>query len=254
MRKFLISILLVIVSISVSGQMMLPGVVASSRQTSSSTLNNGLIARWDLDESTGTLAVEEVNGHDATLYGSIGHSTDAVTGYALDFSGATGQYGSAANHADFQVSTTVSVSLYVKFDAVPGASEYTYFLSYSTSGAPYQAMHVYRDGDGAIFFAVYNTSGTKYYARTNYGYSLSTGVWYHIVGVCPGTGGAMTLYINETNVVGASNTLTGTIYQFNGPVYLGANANTFNGRMDNIRIYDRELTTAEISELYDELP
>lgn len=251
MRKFLISILLVIFSIAASGQVMLPGVVASSVQAS--TLNNGLIARWDFDESTGTVAAEEVNGHDATLYGSIGHSTDAVTGYALDFSGSTGQYGSAANHADFQVSTTISVSLWVKFDVVP-TTEYTYFLSYSTSGSPYQAMHVYRDGDGAVFFAVYNTSGTKYYARTNYGYSLSTGVWYNIVGICPGTGGAMTIYINETNVVGAANTLTGTIYQFAGPVYLGATANTFNGRMDNVRIYDRELTTAEISELYDELP
>lgn len=252
MRKLITGILLII-SITASGQVMLPGVVASSGQTSSSTLFNGLIARWDLDESTGTTAAESVNGHDATLYGSIGHSTDAVTGYALDFSGATGQYGSAANHADFQVSTTISVSIWVKFDTAP-TTEYTYFLSYNTSGSPYQAMHVYRDGDGAVFFAVYNTSGTKYYARTNYGYSISTGVWYHIVGVCPGTGSAMRIYVNETNAVGASNTLTGTILQFTGPVYLGVTANTFDGRMDNVRIYNRELTTAEISELYDELP
>jgi len=253
MRKLLISILLVVASISAPAQMMLPGVIASSVQTETSTLEDGLIARWDFDESTGTLAAESVNGHDATLYGSIGHSTDAVTGYALDFSGSTGQYGSAANHADFQVSTTISVSLWVKFDVVPSA-QYIYFLSYSTSGSPYQAMHVYIDGDNTLFFAVYNTSGTKYYARSNYGYSFSTGVWYHIVGICPGTGSAMSLYVNETNAVGAATTLTGTIYQFTGLVYLGLSANTFNGRMDNVRIYDRELTVSEISELYDELP
>lgn len=250
MRKILISILFCISTLA-SAQMMLPGIVASSVQTS--TLSNGMIAKWELDESTGTTAVEDVNGHDATLYGSVGHSTDAVTGYALDYSGATGQYGSAANHADFQVSTTISVSLWIKFDVVPSA-QYIYFLAYNTSSSPYQAMHVYIDTDNALFFAVYNTSGTKYYARSNYSYPFATGTWYHIVGICPGTGSAMKLYINDTNAVGSATTLTGTIYQFNGPVYLGVSANTFNGRMDNVRIYDRELTTAEISELYDELP
>ena len=253
MRKLLVAILLFISTIA-SGQMMLPGVVASSRYVETSTLNNGLIARWDFDESTGTTAAESVNGHDATLYGSIGHSTDAVTGYALDFSGSTGQYGSAANHADFQVSTTISVSFWIKLDAALPVG-YTYFITYSTSGSPYQAMHTYYDADGTLFFAVYNTSGTKYYARSNYGYTLSTGVWYHIVGVCPGTGSAMRLYVNGAIPPnGNSTTLTGTIYQFTSSVFLNVSANTFDGRMDNVRIYNRELTTAEISELYDELP
>lgn len=227
--------------------------IGISLSSSSSMPEDGLIACWKFDESSGSTAVEEINGHDATLVGSIGHSADAVTGYALDFSGSTGQYGSAANHADFQVSTTISVSLWVKFDVVP-TTEYIYFLSYSTSGSPYQAMHVYVDPDNTLFFAVYNTSGIKYYARSDYGYSFSTGTWYHIVGVCPGTGSPMRLYVNGAIPPnGNSTTLTGTIYQFTGSVYLGATANTFNGRMDNVRIYDRELNISEISALYNEL-
>lgn len=253
MRKLLISLLLVIISFNLSGQVMFPGVVASSKYIETSTLMNGLIGWWKLDESTGSIANEEINDHDATLYGSVGHSTDAVTGYALDFSGATGQYGSVANSNDFDVTTAISVSFYIKFDVAP-SGVYQYYVSYTHSTSPYQAMHLYIDGDNALFFAVYNTSGTKYYARTDYGYTFSTGTWYHIVGICPGTASPMGIYVNNVDVSVTVKTLIGTILDYSGSVNIGSSENTLNGRMDDVRIYNRPLTTSEIQELYDKIP
>ncbi|OGG01585.1 hypothetical protein A2Z33_04555 [Candidatus Gottesmanbacteria bacterium RBG_16_52_11] len=82
--------------------------------------------------------------------------------------------------------------------------------------------------------------------------TLSTGTWYHIVLAADET--KTRLYINGTP--DKEITHTGILYQ-NGNIALGADtsgSNAWNGKIDDVRIYDRALSPAEISQLYNWAP
>jgi hypothetical protein len=79
------------------------------------------------------------------------------------------------------------------------------------------------------------------------------GVWTHLAGVYDGA--VARLYVN--GVEAASQSLTGTFSADTTPVILGGNGNDasgvptelFPGRLDEIMLYSRALTAAEISQL-----
>ena len=75
------------------------------------------------------------------------------------------------------------------------------------------------------------------------------GVWYHLVGTYDGA--AVKLYVD--GVLRDSVPATGTIPSFGGPVFVGRNAYTetlIPGDADEVRIYNRALSAAEIAALY----
>ena len=77
----------------------------------------------------------------------------------------------------------------------------------------------------------------------------TTSVWTHIV--CVYNAGAMTLYKNNVQV--ATGTYTHTnVTSANMPLYVGrgVGADYYNGKMDDIGIWNRALTTCEINDLY----
>jgi hypothetical protein len=75
--------------------------------------------------------------------------------------------------------------------------------------------------------------------------TLTTNTWKHIAGTYDGT--TMRLYID--GVLSASKTATGNVTPFTTPLRIGANgglAQLWSGSIDDIRVYNRALTAAEI--------
>lgn len=77
----------------------------------------------------------------------------------------------------------------------------------------------------------------------------TTSVWTHIV--CVYNAGAMTLYKNNVQVATATYTHT-NVTSANMPLYVGrgVGGDYYNGKMDDIGIWNRALTTCEINDLY----
>jgi hypothetical protein len=76
--------------------------------------------------------------------------------------------------------------------------------------------------------------------------TLPTGVWTHLAATYDGS--ALRLYVNGVQV--ASESRTGTIATSTGPLRIGGNSVSngfFNGLIDEVRIYKRALTAAEIA-------
>jgi len=99
-------------------------------------------------------------------------------------------------------------------------------------------------------------AATKYYSQTSFyaqGQSIGTNTWYHFVLTHNSqTGGS--LYIN--GVLVSTNNLAGDLCNTTNPIYIGAdNFGTslwryFNGKIDDIGIWNRTLTQEEITNLY----
>lgn len=86
---------------------------------------------------------------------------------------------------------------------------------------------------------------------------LTVGAWKHIVFVVDATANIRKLYIN--GVLAASGSYTASIPYSNYPLILGAAiendapAFPFHGAMDNLRIYNRVLTDAQVLDLYNNI-
>lgn len=79
-------------------------------------------------------------------------------------------------------------------------------------------------------------------------YSLSTNIWYHVVFTCSSSG-ITKLYINGV-LIGTS---SGTISRGSGPLVIGNAVNkteSLLGQMNNLRIYNRELSATEVLQHY----
>ena len=120
---------------------------------------------------------------------------------------------------------------------------------YSTSSLDQWGLGFYNNRYAWIINSA--TAGT----RVLYGSTAPIGQWIHVAGVYDGS--TTRLYVNGAQT--ASSALTGAIRRDTArPVYIGGNQNTtstgapqqfFRGRIDDLRIYGRALSAAEIQAL-----
>jgi hypothetical protein len=97
--------------------------------------------------------------------------------------------------------------------------------------------------------------GTNFYSGNNFYYNqpINTGSWYHFTFIHDSTAGGK-IYINGLLV--SSNNINGIICNGINPIYIGSdieNGNLyrfFNGKIDDIGIWNRALTQEEITALY----
>jgi hypothetical protein len=194
-------------------------------------------------------------------YGFNGNTTDASgSGNNLTNNGATSttdRY-NAANSAYNFSGTSQSMTLNAPSWTFGSTSTFTvsYWmykpsLSYgvalmNSSGASGNFIWNFQTGaTGNFQFGTNKQGGAWAWAQTTY----ATGQWDHMVGTY--NNGAMTLYKNGVQVATNSYSQTGAA-QTNLPFYVGKGhaGNLFTGKIDDIGIWSRVLTLAEIQALY----
>ena len=86
--------------------------------------------------------------------------------------------------------------------------------------------------------------------RVNSSFALSNNTWYHIAGTYDGSG-SLKLYVNGALDVSASVTASVTYPSLNHNIgrWIGGPSQYFDGRIDQVRIFDREITAVEAKEL-----
>ncbi len=142
-----------------------------------------------------------------------------------------------------------TVSLWLKPDALGTRT----ILYKQHSAAPWESWEIALD-TGRIFFQIANTASGYFSVTMNE--SITAGHWYHIAGI--NSGGTMSLYVNgvlENDIVVGP--VTGTIRDGNGALIFadnGSGTGYMDGIIDDVRLYDRALTAADIQALYDSWP
>ena len=196
----------------------------------------GLVAAYGFNEGTGT-TVTDASGNTNT--GAISGATWITTGKnggALLFNGTNARV-SIPSSTSLNPTSAITLEAWVYPTAAQSGWRTiiqhevdAYFLHASANGALSPA------GGGTI-------GGSTVFAET--GTALAINTWSHLAM----TFGANTirLYINGTQVATASR--TGTIETNSNPVSIGSNSTYgeyFQGRIDDVRIYNRALSVAEI--------
>jgi hypothetical protein len=228
------------------------------------SLNCGLAAYWNLDQGSGTTANDSSgNGNNGTLKSISGQSADLpqwVTGSniaagtgALSFDG-QGKVDvgtmSALNGA-----TTASWSFWVRPSAQITA--FTSFLSkYNTGGGSGTQSWFIGTGNGSGTggnnnVAIWFSSNTVAWNKS--GNLLFPGTWYHIVVLYNGAQKSVQLYINNTLQNLGVQGIPSALPTVSTEAYIGSTANnvsSYNGIIDDVRVYNRVLSTQDIQSLY----
>jgi Concanavalin A-like lectin/glucanases superfamily len=222
----------------------------------SGDISSNLVGYWKLDETSGTSA------NDSSGSGNTGTVTPNATGVwvagkvnnGAKLNGTT-QYVNVPDAASLRFSGSWSVSGWVKLSALSGASSVANIFAKQTSasGTVNYTLSVDNNGncaaDPTFGVAFTNTSGTV--AAACYNVVVTTGTWYYVTGVWNSSATALSLYVNGISV-GSTTTALVPDNRSGYPLTIGDvfGAYFLKGTLDDMRIYSRALSAADVLTLY----
>ena len=202
------------------------------------TTKAGRIAQWHLDENTGTTAYDLIGGNDGAINGASW--TTGVSGSGLSFDGSN----------DF-VSASIGT-----LNAPFTVEAWGYFDNLNQPSGNYDYILMIGTGANMISFSR-NESDDRFYSwcenEQKLGPVLTGQQWLHIVSVYRTSPPYHSLYIN-----GQSQTVDqpSAAVQTNGELSLGkyeSGSHWMDGTIDEVAIYNRVLSSAEILNHYNDL-
>jgi len=218
-------------------------------------LATGLVGYWSLD---GNADDASVNGNDGVLQGDpvLGSGEpNAVKGEAYRFDGSN--YIEIANNATFDITDQITMSVWIQVDVFD-----TGWQSAFTRGD--WSWRMARNGDSNFSMDLSAAAGGNMGAwgpptTSAVGSTAGpTSEWFHIVGVWPGTGQPESVYVNgawEADSVPLNGSIA-TRALPSDPVVIGGQINNgelrrlFKGAIDEVAIWDRALSAADVNSLY----
>jgi hypothetical protein len=220
-----------------------------SASFSLASLNDGLVAHWNFNEGAGSTLGESINGLNGTIHGATW--TQGVAGSALSFDGSN-------DYVEMQVPNTLKIDLPFTFSAWvkvhARSTKQQYIIVNDDSVSQYLGAVVSIMPSGVLGIG-YNDGGpgTSSDRRSKIGNtSLNLDTWYHIAVIMSGPTNMHT-FINGVEDSGYyTGSGDGIAYSPYGSAYIGTSnpgIGTLNGLIDDLRMYDRVLTSQEIAQL-----
>jgi len=210
-------------------------------------LVRGLVGCWMMNEGSGNRISDlSMNGNNGTLIGANGLPTwvPGRSGQALNFDGVD-DYVDMGSNASLKPVSAITVSAWIKFNSLTADIR---AISDWHGLASEDRWIFYENSATVIYWYVCNVNGvnTAYVA-----YTPTLNTWLHLVGTYNGS--AIEFHVNGASV--GTTALSGNLNagSSNYTVRIGKQATTggyFDGLIDEVRIYNRALSQAEIQWLY----
>lgn len=212
-----------------------------------------LVGYWKLDQGNGTVA------RDSSPTGANGALTNTPfwndlllpapirfdNVHTLAFDGVD-DYVDLGNPAALNLTTAITVSAWVNISA--SAAEKKVVAKWADTPAADRCylLSVGGAGGNQPLFAIHDSTDTPFIATS--AVNLLPGTWTHVAGTFDGTN--VRIYVNGVQT--GISAITGTIRSSAAPVRIGMGSGTppageepFQGGIDDVRIYDRAITSAE---------
>ena len=208
--------------------------------------DTNLVLYLPLEEGMGTLT-QDFSGsiHNATLVSAPTWVAGEI-GNALAFVGGSSQYLTVATSTTMSPEATgpMSISCWVYVAALTQTGDI--IAKGASSNYEYE---VFCDGSGSIFWKCYTASGGATVFNVGSSHMIA-GIWNHFVGTFnPGV--SAKAYMN--GALSATVTPSGVITAGTAVVWVGGRsdaAHYFTGSIDEIRLYNAELSAADVTNLY----
>lgn len=197
---------------------------------------DNLGAHWRLDEASGD-ATDVANGHTGTVNGGVGTAAGKI-GTARQFTAASSQYFSVADHADLSTGSNSSftIALWVYLDT---------FANMAFCGKFGNPSYEYYLG---VAGGVFNFQVTAGAVAVN-GPTPSAGQWYFVAAWYDG----VNINIQVNNGTVNSTAFSSGVPDGTSPFLIGKRGDTaiyMNGRIDSLSFWKRALTSGERTLLY----
>jgi len=203
----------------------------------------GLVGFWPFGEGSGTTAYDESKtGNDGTLKNGPTWVYDSHFGYVLDFDGVD-DYVEVPYDSSLDITGPLTVSVWSKLDS--GGRDYCWVEKGIGGATNEQYLLLTGRREFFIFRVVKNDSN---YSVSGSNYPVDE--WFHLVGVYDGS--AVKLYVNG-NFDAEANAPSPPLDSGTGSVWIGRLAQggyNVNGKIDDVRVYDRALSESEITNIY----
>src|SRR3989344_8401527 len=235
-----------------------PNAVANSDSTKFN-LYNSLEGYWNMNESAWTVDCSTTSVKDLSVNANNGKSCPTSTGPA---GGATGKYGNGGsfdgsndyvdggNGSSLPTSGDITISAWINATTLTGQDVRTIAAkgNWVSDGWEFFIPSVAPNVGQISFYTAQSGAAQVTSSAVS---EISTGQWYHVV--VTRTGAVAKIYKNGVDVTVTSgthinpttNTKSITIGSRS-----GADAYWFNGSIDDVRVYSRALSAAEVTQLY----
>jgi len=194
---------------------------------------------FDEGEAAGTTLEDQAGENDGTLEG-VERTPKGRYGGALSFHGTEGECASVPNSESLQLKEEFTIEAWVKSDSL--VSEPIVYKE--TEGYWSYWFGIALGEEGRPEANIADEGGEEWNVRSPY--SIEAGVWTHLAVTYDGA--HMRLYVDGEEV--ATKSVPGAMLASEGPLYIGCappNTETFDGRIDELRIYQRALDGAEVA-------
>ena len=226
----------------------------SAEQNATTTeITSGRQGHWKLDASSGTSATDSSgNGNTGTTSGGPTWVAGKI-GNGLNFDGVDDSV-NCGSGATLDNLAAITVTAWIKADTMGEGGKGRIVVKASGIN-PTAGWHLHVSGTNQLEFRVdYTTTELSRVAAVD---AIATGVWKHVVATWTGSATAtnLKLYVDGAEVGYASTTNgVGTrVDDAASNFYIGnesGGTRTFDGLLDDVRVYNRVLSAAEITAVY----
>ncbi len=209
---------------------------------------SALVGYWPLDETTGTTFSDGSGNNDnGTLVNAVWTSGKVAGGMNL-----LGSYTGSATASDsalLDISGSWTVSAWFNISQpIPNSSWYGLVERDVTGAGSYNRNYgiLIDNSNGSVdFYALFDAS--SYEPAATYSLTPSVGTWYFVAGTWDSSAGILSLYL-DGSLVATVNTGAYAPVAGSGSVIFGKDDSQ--GTIDDVRIYSRALSPAEVMALY----
>jgi hypothetical protein len=200
-------------------------------------IDNGLTTWWKFDEGTETTAYDSAGSNNGTIYGGATWTTGKIAG-ALSFNGSSNYIDCGSGPSNYDNITVMA------------------WMKTSTNGV--LVSNRYNNGSYGTWYTLSSTcielggnNNGVGYAYFTFNTSTLDGLWHHVVYTKDGTNNAIYVDGSPDQQFTSNADISWSV-----PLYIGKKWNKiydiswFNGVIDDVRIYNRALSAAEVALLY----
>jgi hypothetical protein len=214
---------------------------------------NGAVGYWTLDEASGTSAADSSGyGNVGTLVNGPAHVVGKVANGLL-FDGVSSHV-RMANSTSLRVTNAFTIAAWVKLDSAgQWQSIVSKVVSEGVNAYPFSDYSLMAVASGAGFVTRVTVTTAGNFNMLDSTSSVSYGAWHHVAGVYDGA----TLKVFIDGVQSGSASVSGTVSGSGQPLFIGRNGaggDSLKGQLDEVRVFSRALTGAEILVLKGQAP
>jgi len=235
---------------------------SSNYSSQTSSLMTDIVGLWHLDEASWNGTSGEVKDNsgqaaDGTSVNGANTTSSGKLANAGSFSGASSQYVSISKSSPFafEYNSPFTLSSWAK---TTDSVNYKYIFSKEINASPYTGYHSAIMPNGKLYTMLINSTSAPNYIEVDGSSAVNDGNWHHLVVTYSGSGVAsgVNLYVDGnvdssatvvTDNLASNSILTAVAPDIGSRDSGGA---PFYGSLDEVAIWSRALSTAEVLELY----